>query len=210
MNLTIEHRAFERVPIEGQVRVTADGRKVPAVAINLSMGGLLLGAAAPLPVGSSCGLALSLPGRLDGEPVLAEGTVIRSDAKGMAIQFATALDRGRFETLLRRWRIAAGEGWIGSFINYFRVSQNAGYAGCEQLLGVDRATFRKVFLCTFCSIIPIAVLPVWLLRSAIPPGANAVKILLSFAYGLLWLGVIQPVVDLSIFRLQKRRKRQET
>ena len=56
MDLPTDLRASERIPIGHRVKVVPRGRTAAlAFAVNISLGGMLLGAAAaPLPVGTSC------------------------------------------------------------------------------------------------------------------------------------------------------------
>ena len=73
------------------------------------------------------------------------------------------------------------------------------------LLGVSKGTLRTVFLTTFSTCIPAAILPVWLYRAAIPAIPGWEKVLLSFAYGAVWLGLIQPTVDVLVLRMLRTR-----
>ncbi|HEY3399262.1 MAG TPA: PilZ domain-containing protein [Geothrix sp.] len=96
-----ETRRFRRIPISYQVKLVAEDRIIAfPTAIDLSMGGILVGGRERLPLGSPCGVAILLQ---DGEAkrrIVARGTVVRSDARGMAITFSKALDPGS-ETSLR-------------------------------------------------------------------------------------------------------------
>jgi hypothetical protein len=93
MTLPPEGRQFRRIPIAYEVKVVAENRMITyPMAINLSMGGLLVRGHEPLPVGAACGVAILLGKGEPGRRVVARGTVVRSDAQGMAIAFSRALD----------------------------------------------------------------------------------------------------------------------
>jgi hypothetical protein len=100
-NPPLEGRQFQRILIAYQVKVIAEDRIIAyPQAINLSMGGILVGGRDQLPVGSHCGVAILLaPGKL-GRRIVARGTVVRVDQQGMAIAFSKALDP-ESETSLR-------------------------------------------------------------------------------------------------------------
>lgn len=208
MSSVQDMRSSKRIPIENQVRVRTGKGKMAAyvMAINISMGGVLLTAAPSLPVGSSCDVAISLSQGLGGDRVMATGTVIRNDAHGTAIRFAHDLDQTLYQKFASHESLRAGNPLLNSYLNYFKVSQSADNDGSEALLGVSRQTFRKVFLTTFCTSIPLAVLPVWMFQASIPPVPNWLKVVLSFVYGLVWLAIIQPVTDILVFRYLRRRK----
>jgi hypothetical protein len=89
----LEGRQFRRIPVAYQVKVIAEDRILAyPEAINLSMGGILVRGGNQLPVGSHCGVAILLaPGEL-GRRIVARGTVVRTDQRGMAIAFSRALD----------------------------------------------------------------------------------------------------------------------
>ena len=94
---------------------------------------------------------------------------------------------------------------IKAYADYFQVSQSGDRTDCEALLGVSEGTLRTVFLTTFSACIPAAILPVWLYRAAIPAIPASEKVLLSFAYGAVWLGVLQPTLDVLVLRLLRKR-----
>lgn len=90
-----QKRQSRRVPIAYQVKLVAEDRIIAyASAINLSMGGILVGGGERLPLGSQCGVAILLAEGESGRRVVARGTVVRCDARGMAIAFSKALDSG--------------------------------------------------------------------------------------------------------------------
>ena len=196
-------RASRRVPIGNRVRVISNGRIVTyVVALNLGLGGVLLKAQSPLPIGSSCKVSILPPDGAPDREVSVEGRVIREDGAGTAVQFAAALAKERFEAVVAP---AGPRAVLEAYRTYFRVSRTAGLENCESLLGVTKAQFRRVFYSTFSGSIVLAILPVWFLRASIPPYPNGVKILLAFAYGALWLMLLQPTADLAVFRWLRRR-----
>jgi hypothetical protein len=88
-----EERQYRRIPISYEVKIVADDRIIAyPKALNLSMGGILVGGRDQLPVGSACGVAILLTTGDAGRRVVARGTVVRADAQGMAIEFTKALD----------------------------------------------------------------------------------------------------------------------
>lgn len=68
-------------------------------AIDISMGGIMVSGPERLPVGSECGVAILLEDAEAGKRVVTRGTVVRSDAYGMAIKFSMDLDEGSYEAL---------------------------------------------------------------------------------------------------------------
>jgi hypothetical protein len=183
------------------MRVLVNGRMVATVlAVNLSMGGMLLAAGPSAPVGST--LEVALPGA---EAESIKGTVVRSDAGGIAIQFAQALEAGTFQSLTA----AQDPGWIGSAVlaykQYFQASQSQQDADYQRLLGIDRAQFKRIFYATFFSCATLAVLSAWAFRGLVSAYSNPVKIGLAFAYAGVWLMAIQPTLDLAVIRFFCRR-----
>ena len=63
------------------------------------VGGILLSGPGRLPVGSHCGVAILLADGGTGQRIVTRATVIRSDARGMAIAFSRALDRNSEDSL---------------------------------------------------------------------------------------------------------------
>ena len=99
-----EARQYRRIPVAYQVKVVAEDRIIAyPEAINLSMGGILVGGREQLPLGSHCGVAILLADGEAGRRIVARGTVVRTDQLGMAITFSKALDPGSEESL--RWLI---------------------------------------------------------------------------------------------------------
>lgn len=206
MNGSKDQRTFERIPFHEKVKVVSKGRMVAyAMAINIGMGGALLSAAPPLPVGSQCRLAIPVPGGEGIERIVAEGTVVRSDSGGTAIRFLSTLERSSFDTLFRPTG-AIHNSILAGYQAYYRVSRNQDLADCERLLGVSKRTFRTTFYITFFSCISLAILPVWLFRASLPASPNWIKVALSFGYGAIWLTIIQPTIDLTVFHFLKHRQ----
>lgn len=207
MGSPAEKRASERVPFQSRVKVMNKGRLVAyTLAINLSMGGILLHAGQMLPVGSRCEVSI-FPSETKGQGlVLAEGTVVRSDTAGTAIQFASTLATESFRSLIMQDDMNPAGSLLKAYRAHFKVGQSEDLADCEKLLGVSKRTYRTVFWTSFTSCIPLATLPVWLLRESIPAIPIWSKILLSFLYGAVWLLIIQPSIDLTAFRFLRIRK----
>ena len=94
-------RAARRVPFERRVRFwTQDRRSSEILAVNISRSGLLLGGNPMVPVGQACEVGLPPAGPLGSKPFLAKGMVVRSDERGTAIRFLSALDRKHFEEFI--------------------------------------------------------------------------------------------------------------
>jgi hypothetical protein len=100
MNPSTEQRHSRRIPIAYQVKLVAEDQMISfQTALNLSMGGILLGGPGRLPVGSHCGVAILLADGGTGRRIVTRGTVVRSDAQGLAIAFSKALDRKSEDSL---------------------------------------------------------------------------------------------------------------
>lgn len=206
MSVSKNERTFERIPYNQRVKVFTKGRMVAyAMAVNVGMGGVLLHASPTLPVGSQCRIALTGPDGDNAPHIEAEGTVVRSDGGDMAVKFASALEATSFGTLVQTATAAPFFPLFSAYQNYFQVSRSQDLADCERLLGVSKRTFRATFWVTFASCISLAILPVWLFQNSIPAYPNWVKIVLSFIYGAVWLAVIQPTLDLAVFRVLRHR-----
>lgn len=141
------------------------------------------------------------------DPIKATGRIVRSDVAGTAIQFSKPLEQGTFEAITRGPGILARIPLLKAYADYFRVSRSPNYQNSETLLGVNRQTFRTVFLTSFFTCIFAAILPVWLLRHSLIDLPIWSRIVGSFAYGADWLGAIQPTVDILAFRLLRHRAR---
>jgi hypothetical protein len=177
-----------------------------AMAVNISLGGLQLGAAPTLPIGTSCDISILLPGSALKQAVRATGTVVRSDTHGTAIRFAQALNPEVIQAVTRTSRTWTSLSFIQAYSDYFQVSRSEDHTDCEALLGVSKGTLRTVFLSTFSTMIPLAILPVWLYRAAIPGIPNWEKVAISFLYGAVWIGLLQPTTDVLILRFLRRRR----
>ena len=207
MSSSVDLRASSRAPLETSVEVkTKDRMALYAHANNIGMGGMLLNATPALPLGSQCKVAIGLANTDDGKRFVTEGTVVRSDAQGVAIKFSKLLEEKTYAIICRPLTLSIGNYMINSYLNYFAVSQSRDLEGCEKLLGISKRNFKIVFLTSFFACIPLAILPVWIFKSNIPLSPNWVKISASFAYAAFWLLVIQPTIDLVVFRLLKTRK----
>lgn len=100
MNPHPENRQFRRLPIAYQVKLVAEDRIIAyPSALDLSMGGILVGGREQLPVGSQCGVVILLADGEAGRRVVARGTVVRSDTRGTAIAFSKALDANSEDSL---------------------------------------------------------------------------------------------------------------
>jgi hypothetical protein len=199
-------RASERIPVSSRVKMVSKGRIIAyAVAVNISLGGVLLNATPTLPVGSTCQLAIYQGGDEGGKRVMTEGTVVRAEDGTMAIRFAQPIAQESYEAFMRQAGAHQKFSLIQSYRNYFKVSLDQNLSECETLLGVSKSTFRTVFFTTFSTCIPLAILPVWLARESIPAAPNLVKIVASFAYGGVWLMVIQPAMDMTAFHFIRKR-----
>jgi hypothetical protein len=95
-----EYRRFRRIPIAYEVKLIVEDRLISyASAINLSMGGLLVDGRSPLPVGTTCGVAILLGAGHPGKRIVTRGMVVREDDRGIAIAFSRALDPGSAASL---------------------------------------------------------------------------------------------------------------
>ncbi len=207
MSNPAEQRTSERIPTRNRVKVIAQGKLVAySLAVNLSLGGVLLDAAPVLPVGSRCELALFTSGTHAARGILTAGTVVRSDAQGTAIQFLETLAPGNFQALARQSEMSRLRSIFNAYGAYYRVGQSDRYADCERLLGVSKRTYRTVFLTSFSACIPLAILPVWLLKDSLPPAPVWAKISAAFLYGATWLLLIQPTIDLTAFRFLRQKQ----
>ncbi|MBP1771054.1 MAG: type pilus assembly PilZ [Holophagaceae bacterium] len=207
MNAVPDQRTHERIPFSQKVKVISMGRIAAyTVAINIGMGGVLLRSATNLPVGTQCRVAIPVPDGDGTHPLLAEGLVVRSDEGGTAVKFLSLIEQTSFHSLASHAEGTLLRSILGSYQAYFQVSRNQDLADCEKLLGVTKRQFRTTFYITFFSCISLAILSVWLYRPSMPAAPNWLKIVLSFAYGTVWLGAIQPTLDLTVFRFLRLRR----
>lgn len=202
-------RASKRIHIASPVEVATADREAQqcAVAVNVSLGGLLLSPTPPLAVGSPCRLAFHPSGEEDGKDILVEGTVVRKGPQGAAIRFARQLDHRTFEAVAKQSGPTAGGSLLRHYRDYFRVSQQKDHAAAERLLHVSPQRFRSICLTTLLVSIPVAALPVWALRDSITTVPNWLKVSLSFVYAGAWLFIVQPSIDLLIFRFRNDKRK---
>lgn len=204
MSNSVDSRAFDRFPFSKQVQLMARGMSIPqALAINISLGGLLLGSALALPVGSRCKVSILQAGDTNPQKILVDGTVVRSDAHGTAVQFTSRLDTSLLAAITKQAYTQGGSALVNAYLNYFKVSQNKEYKGSQQLLGVSPTVFRKVFIVSFATCATLAVIPVWIIKDSLYWIPNWIKIVLSFGYVAIWFAIIQPMADLTVFRFMK-------
>jgi len=206
MSKSDDSRACGRIPIAKPVQVVTRGKAATyALAINISLGGLLLSAAPSLPVGSQCKLAIPPEGDPIGEKILVEGTVIRNDSYGMAVRFANRLENSMFEAIAREPVVSFGGSITSAYLNYFKVSQDRNFTDSQRLFGVSPSVFRKVFLTSFVTCIALAIIPVWIIKDNLYVIPNWLKILFSFAYAAIWFAIIQPFADLIVLKMMNKR-----
>ncbi|MBK8790938.1 MAG: hypothetical protein IPO28_12435 [Holophagaceae bacterium] len=206
MGKSDDSRAGERIRMMKKVQVFSKGLATSsALVLNIGLGGLFLRASPALSVGSQCKLAIPPEGDAGGEGFLVEGTVIRSDAHGMAVRFARELEGPTLEALARQADMIPGGSLARAYLDYFKISQNRNFEGSEALLGVSPQVFRTVFLASFSVCIPLSIGLAWLVKNDISFLPNWLKILLSFGYAAIWFAIIQPFGDLMVFRILKRR-----
>ncbi len=195
-----DQRAFERIPCFKRTRIWMNGRLVsPSLAINLSLGGLLLAPIAAASLGSL--LEVELPGSRK-----LEGRVVRHDMSGTAIQFQQTLELNRFQAVVQAPSPSVYQRLTGAYMDYLHAGQVRDDATCERLVGVSRRVYSRVFLVTFVGSLSLAVLAAWLLRGLYLHHGTVLKIGLSFGYGALVMAVFQPAMDLLIFRMLRSRK----
>jgi hypothetical protein len=203
MNKSTDLRATKRIPVRNRIRVLAHGRMIAyALAINLSMGGVLLKAMPPVPVGSVCDLAFLAPNGTSG---VVSGMVVRSDSASTALQFFNTLEADKFEALITSPTLSLAQSVFVAYKSYFQASQSKHDADYQSLLGITREEFKKIFSTTFALSILAALLSVWAFRSLLSPFSNLTKIIGSFGYVAVWLMAIQPTLDLAVIRVVRKR-----
>jgi len=95
-----EKRRFRRVPIAYEVKLIVEDRIISfPSAIDLSLGGILVDGRSPLPVGTTCGLAILLGAGEPGKRIVTRGMVVRVDERGVAIAFSRNLEPASTEAL---------------------------------------------------------------------------------------------------------------
>ncbi len=203
MSQPADLRATKRIPVRNRIRVLAHGRMIAyALAINLSMGGVLLKAMPPVPVGSVCDLTFLAPNGTSGA---ISGMVVRSDATSTAFQFVNLLEAEKFEAIITAPALSLVQSVFIAYRSYFQASQSKHDADYQRLLGITRDDFKRVFTITFASCILAALLSVWAFRSLLSPFSNLTKVLGSFGYVGVWLMAVQPTLDLAVIRVMRKR-----
>jgi hypothetical protein len=206
MSTTSEARSAIRVHVENAVNVMVKGRTILAtIAVNISMGGLFLNAAATLPVGSPCEVAIFPPPGSAGGTLWTQGRIVRTGQSGTAIQFEETLGPSDLMALTSQPAPPARTSLLKAYQAYFAVSQSRIEADCQKAFGISKRTFSTITTASFLTSIPVAILPIWMLRAHIPAVPNPAKIALAFTYAAIWLLVLQPILDLGIIRLVRNR-----
>jgi hypothetical protein len=87
---TKEKREFIRVPFAAQVEIQAQGLTIRSESsIDICMNGIrFMAEQTPVVPGAACGIKIFLSGAEPGLIIEARGTVVRSDAEGLAVTFA--------------------------------------------------------------------------------------------------------------------------
>jgi hypothetical protein len=205
MAISSEMRESARIPIVNAVDIHFDGHEnLLALAVNISLNGLFLRGTGPLPVDGDCHVAIALPQGPRGGRFLAEGRIIRSGDEGTAICFNQSLGWETLNFITGSSRVAAtmlGGSLLGSYLDYFRINRFRTERDCQVAFGISCRTFARVTLATFLASIPLALLPVLVFREALLALPNWTKLLAGFSYGVVWLLVLQPLMDLTAFRL---------
>ena len=203
MNQPADQRGSARIPFSKRVGVVVNGRLLSSVAaINLSLGGMLL---APLPllaVGSRCEVDIV---HVAGMHKVQEATVVRHTNLGTALQFATPLQNESLASFVATPVPSVVNRMANAYMNYFKVGQMASTSECERLFGITLKEYKRVFTISFVTCISLAILSVWVFRSLFFPFPTWAKIAMSFTYGFIWLAVVQPAIDLSVFWFLRRR-----
>ena len=94
---------------------------------------------------------------------------------------------------------------LSAFRGYFKAGQSRNPADCQRLLGISAGQYRAVVLISTSGCILLAILLVWLLSDRIPPLPNWAKVAAAFGYGAVWMGIIQPAVDVTVIRVIRHR-----
>lgn len=204
VSTSTNEREFDRLPVQNKVKVIGKGRMgMYAIAINMSLGGVLLSATPALPVGSRCDVTLFDGGE---HSILAKGTVVRSNAEGTAIRFVSTLAEDHLKALVNLGDQPFLTRLVDAYVTYFQVGRNTDNLGCERLLGVTRKTYRTVFFSTFSACLPAAIIPVWYVRGVLQVLPIWERIAACFLYGALWYLFIQPGMDLTLLHFLRKRK----
>ena len=100
MESTDNRREFTRVRVSLLTELrSGESVDIAGTLANVSMNGLFLNCPTHLPIDTPCTLTLSLEGGADAVTIQTEGTVIRNDPEGMALQFTKILGPESLEHL---------------------------------------------------------------------------------------------------------------
>jgi PilZ domain len=200
-------RASGRVPVIKPIQIVNRCNIASyALLINISLGGLLLNATSPLPVGSQCQLAIPHAGSSNGGNLALEGKVIQNDSLGVAVQFARQIENSTFESITIQSKLNFGSSIMKIYLDYFKVRGNRNFNEFNNLLGVSPIIFRKVFLASFSVCLPLIIIPVLMIRNSTGLTPNWLKILISISYVAVWFAIIQSFVDIVIFNFFSKPK----
>ena len=137
---------------------------------------------------------------------MAQGTIMRSGENGMAIRFTETLESQALAVITAMAPSAPAASWPGLYWAYFRVGHGKDDWECRQVFGITFRTFSRLSTTTFLCSIPVALLPVWLLRSFLHPLPSSLALAAALAYGAIWLLGVQPFIDLAAIRVLVRRR----
>lgn len=119
-----DSRRGGRIRMMKRVQVFSKGLATSsALVLNIGLGGTFLQASPALSVGSQCKLAIPPEGETSGEGILVEGTVIRSDARGMAVRFVHELERPTLEALARQADAVPGGSLARAYFDYLIIGE---------------------------------------------------------------------------------------
>lgn len=210
MKISSEMRETARIPIVNAVDVNFNGHETfLALAVNISLNGVFLRGTGLLPVEGPCQVAISLPLGPQGGRFLAEGWVVRSGEEGTAIRFAQALGRETLNFITGSGREASlvlDGSLLGDYLNYFHVTRSRNERDCQVAFGISCKVFTWVTTASFLACVLVALLPVLIFHAQFQLAPAWVKLLSGFSYGVAWLMVLQPLADLTVFRLLRGLK----
>jgi hypothetical protein len=210
MGITRDNRTAKRIPLATGVDLRVQGRsEASGRSVNLSMGGLFLTPGGLLPVGSACEVAIALPAGSGRGIVVAEGTVVRSGNAGTAIRFMRSLGEKAFGVLAGSPPHRPDLSWLDRYQAYFRAGQGKAGVDFLETFGVSRRTFLRVSAVTFILCIACALLVAWLSRAWIVLLPAWAQVVGALVYGMAWLLVLQPAVDLAVIRLLHRGRNRQ-
>jgi len=208
MGISRENRTAKRFPLETPVDLRVQGHNAASgVAVNISVGGLLLVPGGLLPVGSPCEVAITPPAGSGQGIVVAEGTVVRSGEGGTAIRFIRALGEMAMDVLAGSKAFQPGLPWLEYYLAYFQVGKGRAEFDCLRTFGVSQRTFRRVTTASFFICLACALLLVWLARDWIAGLPSWAKVTGALVYGAVWLLALQPLADLTVIKLLRKGRR---